>query len=306
MRAAVVGCGAVGAAISVALARGGAEVHVITREARGCSQGVVAVEGIGEARLRVCGWGEAPRDVDVLVLATKAYDVEGAVQGALTAGLRPRLAVSVQNGLGPLETVERAFPSTAGMLLYLGLTRAGDCKAVHTGGSRVVLGCRRPCDLSALSELAGLLGSSGLRAEVVGPAEFEGERWLKLAVNSAVNPLTLIKWSRNGAVLTDPLLREAAAALAAETGRVAEGLGVRLPRDPVEETFRTARETSENCSSTVQDVALGRRTELEYINKAVWERSLGLSFRAALNLLAYEAGEAASAWLRGRRSPCVG
>ncbi len=306
MRVVVIGCGAVGAALSVEAARGGADVHVITRSAAGCARRLVEVRGLGSAPVNVCGWADAPREADVLVFATKAYDVSAAVSQSLSAGLRPRLAVSVQNGLGPLEVVEEAFQSSAGALVYLGLTRLDACRALYTGGRRVVLGCRGYCDEGALRGLADALASAGLEAEVVGARDFEGERWVKVAVNTAINPLTLVTWSRNGRIATDQLLREAAAAVASETGRVGAALGVELPEDPAEATIRTARETSENCSSTVQDVANGRRTELDYLNRAVWERSLGLSFRAALNLLAYESAEAAAVWLRGKRSPCEG
>lgn len=300
------GCGAVGAALSVALALGGAEVYVISRSRFGCSREPVEVRGLGSGLVNVCGWPEAPRESDALIFATKAYDVPAAVDLSLSHGFRPRIAVSVQNGLGSLELVESAFHSSAGGLLYLGLTRLGECRALYTGGRRVVLGCRRQCDHEALRGLADVLASGGLEVEVAKADDFEGERWLKLAVNTAINPLTLITWSRNGRIASDKLLAETASAIAAETGRVGEALGVRLPEDPAEATLRTARETSENCSSTVQDVAGGRRTELEYLNMAVWERSLRLSFRATLNLLAYESAEAAAGWLKGRRSPCEG
>ncbi|MGC9071507.1 MAG: ketopantoate reductase family protein [Acidilobus sp.] len=306
MRAAVIGCGAIGTALSVALARGGAQVYAITRRTQGCRPIEAELRGFGSAEVSLCDLESVPKDLDVLVFATKAYDVADAVSQALSHKMSARLAVSVQNGLGPLEIIEDAYRSAVGALIYIGSMREGECRATYTGGKRVVLGCRGDCDKDAIRSIAETLASSGLQVDVVRPAEFEGERWLKLAVNSAINPLTLLAWSRNGVIASDPLLRETASSIALETGHVAEGLSVLLPDDPVEATLRTAVETGNNCSSTVQDVASGRRTELDYINRAVWERSRGLNFRAALNLLAYEAGEAASSWLKGRRSPCEG
>ncbi|MGC9210353.1 MAG: ketopantoate reductase family protein [Acidilobus sp.] len=306
MRVGVVGCGAVGTALSVALAMGGASVYAVSRKAKGCRRVRASFKGFGEADVTLCGWQEAPKDLDVLVIATKAYDVADAVNAAISSRVSARLAVSVQNGLGSLELIESAFPSAAGALIYFGSARTGECQATYTGGRKVIIGCRLSCDRDALAGFAEALRSGGLDVETVGPAEFEGHRWLKLAVNSAINPLTLITWSKNGAIVRDPALREAASAIAEETWRVAKALNIAVPEDPVEATIRTASETAENCSSTVQDVAEGRRTELEFINMAVWERSTRLSFRAALNLLAYLAAEAASRWQRGRRSPCEG
>jgi 2-dehydropantoate 2-reductase len=306
VKAIVVGCGAVGTVLAVALSLGGAEVVVASRRASGCSQRRAEARGLGSSMVSVCGWAHLPKEVDVMVFATKAYDLPSAVNAAKDLGLRPRLAVSVQNGLGSLELVEEAFDSAAGMIIYFGSTGLSECSALYTGGRRVVAGCRRSCDEDALRELLDAIASAGLSPEKVSRDEFEGERWLKLATNAAINPLTLIAWSRNGEIVRDERLRALASALADEVGRVARGLGIRLPEDPVEAALRTASDTSANCSSSVQDVAAGRRTELRYINGAVWEASLKLNFRASLNLFAYLAGEAASEWLKGRRSPCEG
>ena len=299
------GCGAAGSVLAASLARAGADVRVIARGRSGCEKARLVVEGFWSGPVEVCGWDGARGAYDFLVVATKAYDVAQALDAAAASGVSAGLVLSAQNGLGPLEEVERRFGSrAAAMILYYGSYRTGACSSRYTGGSRVVLGCRAGCDMGALQLLASALESGGLDAEVVGREELEGHRWLKLAVNSAINPVTALAWDTNGVLLRDAEAAEAATILARETGEVARGLGISMPEDPVEATFRTARETSGNCSSTVQDLAAGRPTELRYINLAVWEASARLGERAIANFLAFYSVEAASRWLRGRRSPC--
>ena len=300
------GCGAAGSVLAASLARAGADVQVIARGRSGCERARLVVEGLWSGPVDVCGWdGVRGATYDFLIVATKAYDVGQALDLVASSGLGAGLVLSTQNGLGSLEEVERRFGDrAAAMILYYGSYRTGACSSRYTGGSRVVLGCRTGCDVGRLRSLSSALNSGGLEAEVVGREELEGHRWLKLAVNSAINPVTALAWDTNGVIVRDGEAAEAAAILAQETGRVAGELGIALPDDPVEATFRTARETSNNCSSTVQDLAAGRPTELRYINLAVWEASASLSERAIANFLAFYSVEAASRWLRGRRSPC--
>jgi len=109
VKAIVVGCGAVGTVLAVALSLGGAEVVVASRRASGCSQRMAEARGLGGSMVSVCDWTHLPKEVDVMVFATKAYDLPSAVNAAKDLGLRPRLAVSVQNGLGSLELIERGL-----------------------------------------------------------------------------------------------------------------------------------------------------------------------------------------------------
>jgi len=305
LRVAVVGgCGAAGSVMVAALRLGGAEVDIIDRGTRGCETRELLVKGLWRGPVKVCGWDSVRGPYDVAMLFTKSYDASGALEGALR--LEPRLLVSPHNGLGALELLEgRVGSRAAGMVLYYGSTRTSKCSSIYTGGRRVVIGCRTGCDPELLSQLSTIIKAGGLDAEVVNPKDFDSERWLKLAVNSAINPVTALSWDKNGVIARDLPAAQLAGDLARETGLVAEGLGIELAEDPVEATMRTARETAENCSSTVQDLAAGRDTELRYINLAVWEESLKAASRAVINLTVYRAVEVVSRWLRGRRSPCA-
>lgn len=305
LRIAIVGgCGAAGSVTAAALARGGAEVEIIDRAKKGCSSEDIEVEGLWKGHLPVCGWDSARGPYDIVILFTKAYDAESAIKEAVR--LNAKLYISPHNGLGPLELLEDTTGSrAAGAIVYYGATKMSRCRSKYNGGRRVILGCRKGCDIALLKDLSEALNAGSLDATVVTPDDFQSERWLKLAVNSAINPVTALSWDRNEVIIKDEVARDLAADLATETGSVASQLGIKLHDDPVEATYRTASETADNCSSTVQDLAAGRETELKYINLAVWNASVSLQVRAVANLSVYRAVEVASRWLRGRRSPCA-
>ncbi|KSW12494.1 hypothetical protein CF15_07170 [Pyrodictium occultum] len=309
--AVVGGCGAVGSVAAVALARAGARVAAVSRRPGGCREEALEARGLGAARLPVCGWQGARRlRPRVVVYATKAYDLDGAVEASLRAGWSPELAVSMQNGLGSLELLEQAYGPgrAAAALAYYGATRLpGGCGARLAGSSRrVAVGCRARAGgaCSPLARrLAELLSSGGLEAEYVG--DVEPYRWEKLAVNAAVNPVTVLAWDRNRVVVENPWARGLAEALAREVGRVARAAGVEPASDPVEAALRVAEATGDNCSSMLEDVAAGRRTEIDYINGAVWRLGESHGVPAPANRAVHHAVRLLEPWLAGRRSPCA-
>jgi 2-dehydropantoate 2-reductase len=300
----VVGLGAVGSVVAVALARAGAGVAAVTRGRRGCRRETIRVEGLGEAELLVCGWSEAARRLRpwAAVYAVKAYQLPAALGEAARRGLLGRAGVALQNGLGSLELLEEAYGRDAAVqgLAYFGATRLGGGVRLAAPG-RLVLGCRRPPCSPAAERLAADL-SGPVRGEYVGWVE--PHRWLKLAVNAAVNPVTVLAWAPNRVVAEDPWARRLATVLAEEVEAVARLAGIPLPEDPVEAALRVARATGDNCSSMLQDAAAGRETEVAYINGAVAAEARRRGSRAPVNEAVEAAVRLTAASLAGRPLPC--
>ena len=116
-------------------------------------------------------------------------------------------------------------------------------------------------------ELGDVLKAGGANVKIVD--DIEPFRWLKLAVNAAINPITALLRAKNGVVLENTYARDLAIKAAEEAWRVAAARGVQLPVSPVEEALRIAAATKENRSSMLQDISQCRRTEVDYINGAV-------------------------------------
>jgi len=245
----IIGLGAVGSLLAYFLNQAGYVPHVVTRSRR---ERYVLKWGGETHVLQVAVVDELP-PVDYTLVAVKAYDTEAVVdkiRGVPTV---------FQNGIGGLELIRERLGVGFGAVVTYGVARVEGVAEVR-GVGEVVL----PREAG---EVADALRAGGARVRVV--EDIEPVRWLKLAVNAAINPITALLRAKNGVVVENPYARLLAAEAAREAGRVAEAVGVRLPADPVEEAMKVAEATKDNVSSMLQDLSQCKRTEVDYINGAV-------------------------------------
>lgn len=262
----VLGAGSLGCLWAARLARAGLPVRLILRDpAR-----LAAYRAAGGLRLSEAGHthlypipaetAESPGPIRRLLLACKAYDAEEAA-----ASLAPRLGadaeiILLQNGLGSQEAVAARLPRVRCILASSteGAYRQGDFNVVFAGQGHTWLGsegqAQPPTWISQLQQ-AGI--SHTWSTEIL------GKLWRKLALNCAINPLTVLHDCRNGG-LAD--FQEEVANLCTELGTLlhqcnqasaAEGL--------LADVQRVIGATASNYSSMYQDVAQGRRTEIAYL-----------------------------------------
>ncbi|MEM2804786.1 MAG: ketopantoate reductase C-terminal domain-containing protein, partial [Zestosphaera sp.] len=145
-----------------------------------------------------------------------------------------------------------------------GVFRIGLQEFKWIGGSTSYLGSKG-VPKEVLSSVASLL--KDLHVQVV--EDIEPYRWLKLAVNAAINPLTALYEVKNKFIAIDENLSRIAAMVVAEVQEVAEKYGVKMPTDPLGEVMRVAKATGENYSSMLQDIMHKKKTEIDYINGEV-------------------------------------
>ncbi|MGQ9478208.1 MAG: ketopantoate reductase family protein [Candidatus Bipolaricaulia bacterium] len=296
MKIAIIGAGALGSLFGGLLAKSGEEVHLfdpIAREhiARINAEGLVIEEAGGgkEERIRVKGTTEIAEvgEAELVALFVKAPQTEAALRAALPAIGPATLVLSLQNGLGPEEIMERFLPRER---LLRGVTAQG---STFLGPGRVRHAGRGPTWLGPLGE-----GSDERFVEEVIAAfnragiETHLERdiirlvWKKLLVNVGINALTAIFDVRNGLLIEDHELNELMRGALAEAVEVANarGLGFHLP-EVVAEVEEVCRLTAENLSSMLQDVRRGSETEIDYINGALVRTGKECGVPTPLNLL---------------------
>ncbi len=255
----IVGAGAIGSAIASLMEANGCEYRLYSR-----SPGPRAVSAPwGRYRLEAIGPPWPPGHCEYAVLAVKAYDTVPALELIDTYRVEAPVLVVVQNGLGGLEEAsKRRRGVTAGGVADFGVLRRGPT-ALVTGLGRLVLGCPGWDCTGLLESLARCLQAGGV--EVVLAPDIEPYRWLKLAVNAAINTVTALLGETNGVILRNPYAREAAVEIARIAAEEARKRGVQLAGDAVGETLRVAEATASNVSSTLQDLLSGSRTEVDYI-----------------------------------------
>ncbi len=197
--------------------------------------------------------------------SVKAYSVEDTVGLMKQLVINDSLITMFQNGFGSLELVEELFPMhrVVGAVVFIGATRISRERIIHNGGETIFVGCRNKL-CHDLDYLSWVMRRGGCDFRVVGDIDFY--RWLKLAVNAVINPLTAITRSRNEIVLTKNGL-ELAEKILDELVIVAKKHGYMLERDRLLRiVLRSARNTAKNYSSMAQDIMRGGKTEIDYIN----------------------------------------
>lgn len=262
----VLGVGSLGSLWATRLARAGLPVRLILRnpqrlEAYRQAGGLTLIEA-GQPRQYAVA-AELPQaniPIHRLLLACKAYDAQDAVAsvvGRLAPGAELLL---LQNGLGSQDEVAQALPGKRCLLVSSteGAFRPAEFQVVFAGNGHNWLGDpsdpRPPTWLDELQR-AGI------------PHQWTPDiltrLWRKLALNCAINPLTVLHDCRNGGLAEHPA---EVATLCAELGELLQRCGQPAAADNLlEEVQRVIHATAANYSSMHQDVALGRRTEISYL-----------------------------------------
>ncbi len=226
--------------------------------------------------------GNAP-SADVVFIAVKAYDLEGALEVAKRIPGKPCI-VTLQNGVEPYERSLGIFGEKAvhGIVTF-GAYRPSLNKVVIVSHGKILVGSafgRCNC----VDKVLECLRTPGIDALYVD--NVRGWLWVKLLVNAAINPITALLRAPNGIILTEPI-RSLAMMIIEEGVEVAKRLGIELPEDPRSVTLRIADETKENLSSMLQDIVSCRRTEIDYINGAIARYAEQLGIDAKLNKAMY-------------------
>jgi 2-dehydropantoate 2-reductase len=191
------------------------------------------------------------------------------------------LAVTLQNGLGNLESLQAALgPARAA----LGVTT---CGATLLGPGHIRPGGEGQTHLGAhprLGRLAELLRQARFSLQVVEDAR--GLVWGKLVINASINPLAALLRVPNGFLL-DPAGEgawEVAAEAAEEAAAVAAAIGIQLPfDDPAAQVADVLRRTRSNRASMLQDIEGGRRTEIDAITGQVVAAAERADIRVPVN-----------------------
>lgn len=262
----VLGAGSLGTLWATRLARAGLPVRLILRDAARlrayqAAGGLTLVEQGQSSLLAIPGeTSNSSAPIQRLLLACKAYDAEAAV-----ASIAQRLApgaelILLQNGLGSQDAVAARVPQARCIAASSteGAFRDGDWRVVFAGHGYTWLGdSGHPTPPIWLDELA----ASGIPHEW--STQILTRLWRKLALNCAINPLTVLHDCRNGGLQQHQC---EVATLCAELSELLQCCGQPAAAENLQqEVERVILATAANYSSMHQDVSNGRRTEISYL-----------------------------------------
>jgi len=280
---AVAGAGAVGCYFGGMLARSGARVTLIGRQPH---VDAIAREGLRIDGVRVqeripvratTSLEEGVRDAGVVLFSVKTVRTESAAR-ELTPFLKPgAIVLSLQNGVDNVDRIyaatgRRAIPA----VVYVAVEMTAPGVVTHTGRGDLIVGHRsgwpREIDLAAL---AAIFEKAEIPCRV--SDSIETELWIKMVMNCAYNAISALTRARYGRMVESPQIRSLMERAVEETVEVARAEGVPLPvAETMEAVYRLAGKMSGARSSTAQDIARGRPTEIDSLNGYVARRGAAL------------------------------
>jgi len=292
IRVAVLGAGAVGCYFGGMLARAGNEVTLIGRpvhvdafKAKGLRfEGLKFDEHVPVRASTDAGAVRGSRLTLFCVKSTDTEDAAAQMAPFLDAGA---LVVNLQNGVDNTERIQaRVAQPVIPAVVYVATEMAGPGHLKHHGRGDLVigdLGGRVPA--GALALVKQWFEDAGVPVAV--SDNVAGELWAKLVVNCAYNALSAITQLPYGRMIAGAGVRELMRDVVEETLAIAKASGVTMATDMLARTYKIADAMPTQFSSTAQDLARGKPTEIDHLNGYVVRRGEALGVPTPANRALY-------------------
>jgi len=293
-RIAVMGAGAVGCYFGGMLARAGAPVTMIGRSAHveAMTRNGLFLDSIHfQQQIKISASTEvdAVRGAEIVLLCVKTLETEEAAK-ALTPHLASDIVVvSLQNGVDNVERIRNTAKIDAiPAVVYVAAEMIAPGRVKHTGRGDLIIGShsehnqREDHRRHVLENLSALF----TRAEVPcrTSENINGDLWIKLIINCAYNAISALSRARYGLVVRNPWTHELMRKVVEEALAVANAAGVRMPDiDLLAATWKLAEAMPNATSSTAQDIARGKRTEIDSLNGYIARRGAELGIATPVN-----------------------
>jgi 2-dehydropantoate 2-reductase len=285
MRVAVLGAGAVGCFYGGMLARAGHRVTLIGRS--------IHVDAFEKSGLHFEGLkfdehvavdastdAAAVRGARLVLFCVKSTDTEQAA-----AQIAPHLdadavVLNLQNGVDNTERIQamisqRVIPAA----VYTATEMPGPGHLKHNGGGNLVIGGLE--DKELLEQIKAWFEAAGVPVAI--SDNVAGEMWAKLVANCAYNALSAITQLPYGRMINGTGVRDLMRDVVEETLAVARASGVQMAPDVLARTYRIAEVMPAQYSSTAQDLARGKPTEIDHLNGYVVRRGEALGVPTPAN-----------------------
>lgn len=283
MKVAVMGAGAVGCYYGAMLARAGHEVVLIGRPSH-----VEAVRANGlrletkafdeHVRLDASTEASAVQGAGLVLFCVKSTDTELAA-----AQIEPHLAadalvLTLQNGVDNDERVRSVLPrhEVAAAVVYVATEMAGPGHVKHHGRGELVIAPSR-----ASEQVAQHLAAAGVPTQISG--NVRGALWAKLVLNCAYNALSAITQLPYGELAKGQGVDDVIRDVVDECLAVAKAEGIVIPGDTGAAVRGIVQSMPSQYSSTAQDLARGKPSEIDHLNGLVVRRGEALGMPTPAN-----------------------
>jgi 2-dehydropantoate 2-reductase len=285
---AVMGAGAVGCYYGGMLARAGHEVTLVARpqHAEAVRKNGLRLESKDfDERIRVGAAEDASgvRGAELVLFSVKSPDTERAGAAMAPHLGRDAAILTLQNGVDNAERLAAALGrEVLPAVVYVAVEMAGPGHVKHHGRRELLIG-RSPHGSDISSRIARMFGDAGVPVEV--SDNVVGALWQKLIVNCAYNALSAITQLPYGRMVKGEGVPAIMQDVVDECLAVARAAGVTVPGDLLAAVPKIAETMPGQFSSTAQDLARGKPTEIDHLNGYVVRKGAALGVATPVNRL---------------------
>ena len=287
-RIAVVGAGAVGGYFGGMFARAGAPIVFVGRKHFADaieSKGLVLDQSHGQERIRIEATTDigVVRDCSLILFCVKANDTS-ATAAQMAPFVKPdSIVVCLQNGVDNAERVRAAASVLAiPAAVYVAVSVPEPSRVKHLARGDLIIGPRseKTIDIAKVFERAGIPCRIS--------ENIEGELWVKLLRNCALNAISALGHARYGEIAQNANAKQLMQNVIDEVLAVARAAGVVMPgvhdrESGMAAAMDLAMQMAEAFSSTAQDLNRGRPTEIDALNGYVARRGAELGVPVPVN-----------------------
>lgn len=291
---AVVGAGAVGSFFGALLAQAGHRVTLIGRapHVQAIARDGLQLHRAGQVqavRLQASTELAAVQGAALVLVCVKSTDT-AAVARQLAPLLAPdALVLSLQNGVENAALLAQQLrQDVVPAVVYVATAMPEPGVVRHYGRGDLVIGPRNAAaaqDARAqqrLQDVAALFAGAGVPVQV--SPQVMAELWSKLMVNCAYNAISGLAQQPYGRLAALPEIRALQQALVQEVVAVAQADGQPLVlADALAAMERIAVAMPAQLSSTAQDMARGKPSEIDHLNGFVVRRGAALGVATPIN-----------------------
>jgi 2-dehydropantoate 2-reductase len=290
---AVVGAGAVGGFFGAMLARAG---HAVTLVARPAHVQAITARGlqlhmggsVHAVPMRATTDIAAVGDADLVLLCVKSPDTEATAASIASLLKAGATVLSLQNGVDNSEAIARhvAPAQVVPAAVYVATAVPEPGVVQHFGRGDLVIGAFDTAVAEAaqprLQAIAELFAGANVPVRI--SVDVMAELWNKLMVNCAYNAISALAQLPYGRMAAMPAVQEVMRLAVREVVAVAQASGRRMVLDDALAAMeRIAVAMPAQLSSTAQDLARGKPTEIDHLNGFVAARGAELGVATPVN-----------------------
>jgi 2-dehydropantoate 2-reductase len=215
---------------------------------------------------------------DLVLFCVKSTDTEAAA-AQIAPHLAPdALVLTLQNGVDNDARVRSVLASNevAAAVVYVATEMAGPGHVKHHGRGELVIAPSRRSD-----EVAQHLIAAGVPTQISG--NVRGALWAKLTLNCAYNALSAIAQLPYGVLIEGTGVTDVVRDVVAECLAVARAEGIEVVGDTDAAVRGIPQTMPSQYSSTAQDLARGKLSEIDHLNGLVVRRGEALGVPTPAN-----------------------